>query len=244
MQLYFIRHAQSANNKLYEDTGKWDGRNADPELTELGHEQARRLAEHVACVNGEAPHRAEAARRDYVNRSGFGFTHVYTSLMVRAIATGSYLAEALNLPLMAWEDLHEVGGIFVIDPETGEHYGQPGQTRSELAARFPRLTLQQSVDDEGWWNRPHESIEQQTQRALRVVRELFERHGGTDDRVAVISHGGFYNFVLGELLGIQADNGFWFALNNTGITRFGFEGDSISLAYANRLEHLPTDLIT
>ncbi len=238
MQLYFIRHAQSANNRLYDETGTWNGRDSDPELTELGHEQAKRLAEHVACANGET------ARRDYVNRGGFGFTHLYSSLMVRALTTASYLSAALNLPLVVWEDLHEVGGIFVIDEETGEHIGQPGKPRSELAARFPQAQLPETLGEDGWWNRSHEAADQQARRARRFVYDLIERHGGADVRVAVVSHGGFYNFVLAELLGIQADNGFWFSINNTGITRFNFDPEGIGLAYANRLEHLPTELIT
>jgi 2,3-bisphosphoglycerate-dependent phosphoglycerate mutase len=238
MQLYFIRHAQSANNKLYEETGKWDGRDTDPELTTLGHEQARRLAEHVACANGETP------RRDFMNRGKFGFTQLYSSLMVRALATASYLSAALSLPLVASEDWHEGGGIFVIDEETGERSGQPGKTRSELAARFPQAQLPETLGEDGWWNRPHESVELQARRARRVIYDLIERHGAADDRVAVVSHGGFYNFVLAELLGIQADNGFWFSINNTGITRFNFDSEGSGLAYANRLEHLPTEFIT
>lgn len=238
MQLYFIRHAQSANNKLYEDTGSWDGRNSDPELTELGRRQAQHLAEHLACTNGEPP------SRDFLNRHGFGLTHLYTSLMVRAITTAAPIAAVLSLPLVAWEDLHEVGGIFVIEPETGEHLGRPGETRSDLAARFPQLRLAQAVGEDGWWNRPHEPFEQRTQRANRFVRDLLERHGGTDDRVAVISHGGFYNYILAELLGTRAEEGFWFGLNNTGITRLNFEEEGVGLAYANRLEHLPAELIT
>ena len=87
-------------------------------------------------------------------------------------------------------------------------------------------------------------MEQQAQRARRFVTDLVERHGGTDDRVAVVSHGGFYNLVLAELLGTRADNGFWFNINNTGITRFNFVPEGIGLAYANRLEHLPAELIT
>jgi len=238
MQLYFIRHAQSANNRLYEETGSWGGRDSDPELTELGYEQAQRLAEHAACANGGTP------RRDYVNRSGFGFTHVYSSPMVRALATGSYLAAALNLLLVVWEDLHEVGGIFVTDDETGEYIGQPGKSRSELAARFPQAQLPETLGEEGWWNRAHEPVELQVKRARRFVFDLLVQHGGSDDRVAVVSHGGFYNFVLAELLGTQAENGFWFGLNNTGITRFNFDPEGIGLAYANRLEHLPAELIT
>ena len=238
MQLYFIRHAQSANNKLYEDTGSWDGRDSDPELTDLGHQQARRLAEHLACANGELP------ARDFINRHGFGLTHIYTSLMVRAVTTASYIAAALNLPLSAWEDLHEIGGVFVIDPASGERIGQPGKTRADLLARFPQLTLAQADGADGWWNRPHEPPEQQAQRAKRFVRELFERHGATDDRVAVVSHGGFYNFILAELAGTKAEDSFWFSINNTGITRFNFEEEGVELMYANRLEHLPTELIS
>jgi 2,3-bisphosphoglycerate-dependent phosphoglycerate mutase len=238
MQLYFIRHAQSANNQLYEETGSWDGRDSDPDLTELGHAQAQRLAEHLACTNGGT------FTRDFVNRGGFGLTHLYSSLMVRALATGRYLAATLNLPLVVWEDLHEVGGIFVIDSESGEHIGQPGKTRSELAARFPHAQLPETLDDNGWWNRSHESAELRARRARRFVYDVLERHGRADDRVAVISHGGFYNYVLAELLGIQAENGFWFSLNNTGITRFNFDSEGIGLAYANRLEHLPAELIT
>ena len=238
MQLYFIRHAQSTNNKLYDDTGSWNDRDTDPELTELGHLQAQQLAQHLACANGKLP------RRDYINRSGFDLTHVYTSLMVRAITTAAYAAAALNLPLLVWEDLHEVGGIFRIDSESGEFIGLPGKTRSELAARFPQLMLEQPEDDGGWWNRPHEPITHQVERVRRFVRELQDRHGGTDDRVAIVSHGGFYNYLLAEILGTQAEAGFWFSINNTGITRFNFNGEGIGLAYANRLEHLPAELIS
>ena len=238
MQLYFIRHAQSANNQLYEETGSWDGRDCDPELTQLGHQQAQRLAEHLECATVEAP------GRDFINRRSFGLTHLYSSLMVRALDTKAYLAAALNLPLQVWEDLHEIGGIFTIDGETGAYIGQPGKTPAELAARFPQVELPLTLTDNGWWNRSHESVDLQARRARRFVYDLLERHGGGDDRVAVISHGGFYNLVMAELLGTQANHSFWFNINNTGITRFNFDPEGVGLAYANRLEHLPTELIT
>jgi 2,3-bisphosphoglycerate-dependent phosphoglycerate mutase len=113
-----------------------------------------------------------------------------------------------------------------------------------LAARFPLAQLPSTLTEDGWWNREHEAVELQAGRAQRFVNDLLERHGGTDDRVAVVSHGGFYNLVLAVLLGIQADNGFWFSINNTGITRINFVPEGIGLAYANRLEHLPAELIT
>ncbi len=238
MQLYFIRHAQSTNNRLYDETGAWDGRNSDPELTALGHRQAKLLAEHLACTNGESH------ARDYLNRRTFGLTHVYTSLMVRAVATAAYIAEALDLPLVAWEDLHEIGGVFINDAGTNELIGLPGKTRSDFAARFPNLILPQALGEDGWWNRPHESVEQQLARAQRFVRDVLERHGGADDRVAVVSHGGFYNFVLAVLLDATPGNGFWFGINNTAITRLDFSEEGVALVYANRAEHLPGELIT
>ncbi len=237
MQLYFIRHAQSANNKLYDETGSWNGRDADPELTEVGHQQAQRLAEHLAYTDGEA------GPRDYANRQGFGFTHLYTSPMVRAIITGQYIARSLNLPLRLWEDWHEVGGVIVIR-EDGEREGLPGKTRSDLANCFPDLILPESLSADGWWNRPPESIEQQLDRGRRVLRDLTERHGQTEDRVAVVSHGGFYNFFLTALLDTAPGDGFWFTLNNTGLTRLDFREEGVALTYANRLEHLPGKLIT
>jgi 2,3-bisphosphoglycerate-dependent phosphoglycerate mutase len=154
------------------------------------------------------------------------------------------LSAALNLPLVVWEDLHELGGIFFIDDETGERIGQHGKNRQELAGRFPQAQLPVTLTESGWWNRSHESVELQAQRARRLVCHLLERHGGSDDRVAVISHGGFYNIVLAELLGTPAHDGFWFNINNTGITRFNFVPEGVGLAYANRLEHLPAELIT
>jgi 2,3-bisphosphoglycerate-dependent phosphoglycerate mutase len=44
MQLYFIRHAQSANNALWAGTGSDEGRSHDPELTDTGKKQAGYLA--------------------------------------------------------------------------------------------------------------------------------------------------------------------------------------------------------
>ena len=239
MQLYFIRHAQSANNKLYDETGAWNGRDVDPELTEIGQRQAKHLAEHLACTHGAGA----TQPRDYANRQAFGITHLYTSPMVRAVSTATYLSEALGLPLTMWEDLHEIGGIFRVD-ENGERQGLPGKTRSDFAARFPDVILPQALGEDGWWNRPPESIEQQLDRAQRVVRDLSERHGQTDDRVVAVSHGGFYNFVLTALLGTTPGDGFWFGINNTGITRLDFSAEGIALMYANRLEHLSSELIT
>ncbi len=240
MQLYFIRHGQSENNILYDQTGSYHGRSVDPELTDMGRQQAKLLAQFLShCEPDFDPN-----QRDPQNRSGFGIMHLYTSLMVRAIDTAAPVAEALGLPLVAWIDLHERGGIYINDPETGEPIGLPGLNGAELSARCPRLILSDSVDPSGWWNRPFETPEQWPIRARRFLLELIERHGRTTDRVAVISHGGFYNQMLTELLKMPYSDNLWFELNNTAVTRIDFHDEGVDLVYLNHVDHLPKELIT
>jgi broad specificity phosphatase PhoE len=47
------------------------------------------------------------------------------------------------------------------------------------------------MGEEGWWNRPFEAELHRPERARRVLVELLQRHGGSNDRVAMVSHGAF-----------------------------------------------------
>jgi 2,3-bisphosphoglycerate-dependent phosphoglycerate mutase len=224
MQFYFIRHGQSANNLLYATTGSDKGRDYDPELTVTGHQQAELLG-------------------DFLKHNHFCFTHLYTSLMVRAVSTGMLVADRLGLPLVAWPDLHEEGGIYLSD-EYGKPVGQPGKDRAYFEMQFPNLVLPESLDSSGWWNRPYESAAERSARAKRFLQNLITRHGGTDHRVAVISHGGFYNHVLASLMNLSTRQSLWFVLNNTAISRIDFYPDKTDFVYHNRVDFLPLDLIT
>lgn len=237
MQFYFIRHAQSANNHLYETTGSSMGRSEDPELTQIGRRQAEMLAHFLKQRD------PKFSAADRLNRGGFAFTHLYTSLMVRAVATASILARELNLVLRGWEELHEGGGIYLDDPATGAKIGQPGKTRAYFAAHYPELILPATCNDAGWWNRPFEEYAQLAPRAERFWRELLARHGNTEDRVAVVSHGGFYNALMRVIFAIgRADA--WFNLNNAAITRVDFTPEETVLAYSNRVDFLPPEWVT
>lgn len=239
MQLYFIRHGQSENNALWMSTGSHKGRNQDPGLTEAGRRQAEFLAQFSS--------QADPALRqpfDFQNVAGFGITHLYTSLMLRAVATGTIIARALDLPLVAWEDLHEWGGIYLKDEQTDERIGLPGRNRAYFEAHYPDLVLPDSLGEAGWWNRPFEEPELRLPRARRFLRDLMERHGYTDDRVAVVSHGGFYNYLLAVILDVPERGGHWFALNNAAISRIDFDDEKIWLIYLNRVDFLPRELIT
>lgn len=240
MQLYFIRHGQSENNALWMSTGSHDGRSEDPGLTEVGRQQSHFLAQFLS----QADPNVAAIGSDIQNVAGFGITHLYTSLMVRAVETGTIIARALGLPLVAWEDLHEYGGIHLRDEQTDERIGLPGRNRAYFEAHYPDLVLPDSLGEEGWWNRPFEEPEQRLPRAKRFLRDLLERHGGTDDRVAVVSHGGFFNYLLVTILNLPGREGFWFVLNNAAISRFDFNDEETRLIYLNRVDFLPKELIT
>jgi 2,3-bisphosphoglycerate-dependent phosphoglycerate mutase len=238
VQLYFIRHAQSANNALFAAGQGVAVRGHDPALTELGQRQADCLAEFLARSNPNAPH----AMGDPQNRAGFGFTHLYCSLMVRAVATGTVVAQRLGLPLHAWLDWHEEGGLY-LDGDNGERLPSPGPGRADFARDYPSLVLPETLDDAGWWTRPFEDLAERPARARRVLAELVARHSG-DDRVAVISHGGFYNQLMGALLDVQPPYHLNYLIGNTSITRIALIPEGHYLVYQNRCDHLPDELVT
>lgn len=239
MQFYYIRHGQSANNYRMAQTGSALGRSDDAELTEIGRRQAECLAAFLAARSaGPAPD------PDYQNVGGFGLTHLYSSLMVRAVATGTIISQAVGIPLVGWWDWHETGGIFLENYETGEYIGQPGKPRAYFAEHYPDFILPDDAAETGWWNRPFEAREERFPRAERVLQALLARHGDTEDRVAVVSHGGFFNYLLAAILRYPLENRPWFALNNVAITRIDFNPTTTEIIYVNRADFLPRELMT
>ena len=246
MQLYFIRHGQSINNANWNNTDYQES--PDPILTEMGHEQASLLAAFLQKNQAITP----SKEWNIQNRYGFGLTHVYTSLMERAVSTAAPIAEALDIPLIAWKEIHEEGGIFSRG-DKAKVQGLPGRPRSFFMENFRLLQLPDDLDETGWWNRPFEAEEERQPRADQVFAELLARHRDRDAqpeaRVALVSHGGFFMRLLSAVLKLpwrQAALGLksWFLLNNCSISRFDIRGDEITIAYVNRTDFLPDHLIT
>jgi 2,3-bisphosphoglycerate-dependent phosphoglycerate mutase len=247
MELYFIRHGQSINNANWDNPGYQES--PDPMLTEIGHEQARLLAEFLkknqALTHSEKQWNSQ-------NRFGFGLTHVYTSLMERAAFTAAPIAQALDLPLIAWKEIHEEGGIFSRGDKSNIQ-GLPGRPRSFFMENFRPITLPEDLDETGWWNRPFEAEAERQPRADQVFADLLARHRDRDglsvQRVALVSHGGFFMRLLSAILQLpwrQASLGLksWFLLNNCSISRFDIRGEEITAVYINRTDFLPDHLIT
>ncbi len=247
MELYFIRHGQSENNANW---GRDDFQDVpDPELTETGYKQAEILANYL----GERQNLVEGIDWNSQNRYGFGLTHIYTSLMIRAVGTAMPIAQTLGLPLVAWSEIHETGGIFERnDGDTRK--GLPGKTRSYFVKHYPDLILPEWLDENGWWNRPFESTEERKPRAERVWKDLLKHHGDQEGeeehRVAIVSHGGFFMYLFTTALGIEMRriqeslHEYWFLMNNCSITRLDVKNEQVLIAYTNRNDFLSDYLIT
>ena len=109
MQLYFVRHAQSTNNALWDETGASIGRSEDPELTEMGLIQAGLAAKYIRESRDESLARFAQTGKP----TEFNITHLYTSPMIRAVATAAEISKQIGISMVLFKDLHESGGIYL-----------------------------------------------------------------------------------------------------------------------------------
>ena len=72
----------------------------------------------------------------------------------------------LDLAPEIWVDIHENGGIYLDHGDERGKVGYPGQTRAEIAARFPTIIAPKEVGENGWWKYPS---------VLNLVMECFDR---------------------------------------------------------------------
>ena len=245
-RLYLIRHAQSANNEIWDGSDHNPARDPDPEITATGHRQAETLAQHLAQPHAEPrqhPFRPAA-------QAHFGLTHVYCSLMTRSILTAEYIAGACDLELEALPDIFEKHGIYDVD-ENGAPRGLPGPGRDYFEQRFPRLKLPLELDPAGWWNRPFEEEAAFLERMQKVVGEIRRRLDDSDECIAMVAHGDFIDQFVNELMGVERHRhnygNHWvanWAFHNTSISRIDFVGGSHNVIYTNRIDHLPNELVT
>jgi 2,3-bisphosphoglycerate-dependent phosphoglycerate mutase len=253
MELYIIRHAQSVNNVLMDQ----HDRVVDPPLTDLGERQARILAQHIASgwqpitwspipVPENVPMQG--------NWRGYGFTRLYCSPMLRALQTAQLIGRATSLQPEVWIDIHEQGGMYLEEGEGEDRMpiGKPGLSRAEILARFPNYVLPQGITQDGWYSGGYEDWPAAHVRAARVAEAL--RSWASDDsaRIAIVSHGGFADALLKALLHggpapLREDNrpGFFYLHFNTAIDRVDFDAQGrLRVAYLNRAEHLPPEMLS
>ena len=234
MDLYIIRHAQSVNNALADPRHRL----CDPPLTEVGWRQAELLARHLAHSYSEG-----SAHGYDQGRPGLELTRLFCSPMRRALQTAAPLSRALGLPVEVWVEIHEQGGIWLDHGEAGGIVGYPGITRQELSAEFPGYVIPEQITDQGWWHGGYEEMAACERRASQVAGTLLQWAEG-NDRIALITHGGFSNVLLRILLG-SAGQPVFYHLDNTSVSLLRLRGNGeISVRYLNRIDHLPPELVT
>ena len=106
------------------------------------------------------------------------------------------------------------------------------------------------MPEKGWWNFREEGSEALYARAKVSLDYLLDKHG-ENDRVAIFSHGGFYQAFLYHVMGLthktlypQPGRELGLGINNTAITRIVRRDSSIFIPYMNRTTHLTPDLIS
>lgn len=244
MRLYLIRHGQSINNALYAE-GREKERQFDPELTDIGKQQAQHVAQYIAEADDMPSNQTE----------NFNLTHLYCSAMVRAMQTAQPIAQALGIQPEVWVDVHEIGGLFLADDEDNIT-AYPGMNRTEIGERFADYVLPEQVTDVGWWDTKQlsESPPETVARAVRVAHILSER-AHTDEHIGLVSHGAFMDLLIKAFLSRLPSHpeSLFFTHYNTAITRIdfgeGYQGatvgvDRIRIHYQNRVQHLPSNLWT
>jgi broad specificity phosphatase PhoE len=243
MQLYIIRHAQSANNVLIDETQ----RTHDPILTEIGRQQAEILAQHLFDGPNHDPFMdPRTGYSEPEQYTGIPITHLYCSAMHRSLQTASPVAQALGLPVEIWLELHEHGGIYLETPEGITGYG--GRTRREIVEEFPGFVLPETLTDDGWYDvrQGKETRALSYGRAAQVAVDLRKRAKAEPEaRIALITHGTFIDSLLKALFNQLPATHMYYLHYNTAITRIDFRDDDRMLVrHVNRVDHLPPDLIT
>lgn len=215
----------------------------DPPLTELGLRQARLIAEHLA--NG-IDHETQAIEGQPADTplNGMRISRLYCSAMLRALQTAQLVGGALGLQPHVWVDIHEEGGMWLDHGEPEGICGYPGMTRDEIAGRFPECVLPAEITGQGWWRYGREEWQPFLDRAARVAAALRER-ASSDERIAIVTHGGFGAYLLRALVNAPLDANVFFHHDNTGVTRVRFRADGrVNIRYQNRVDHLPAGMVT
>ena len=214
MHLYLIRHGQSVEN-----TQPWDGKNTNSPLTDLGNEQARRLAAHL--------------------KGRITFDHLYVSSMLRTRQTAAYLEDAMSIEAVVDDRLREVGNAY---PD-GKAFPNDALPRYILGV-WGSLQPYSPVTDGGEnWMHFRARVGSFVEWAIQLLDGDHAEH-----RTAVVCHGGVIEGVFEHVFQKGPVSPLVVHSYNTGVTHLEFnpmEGmPSWKLYYHNRTNHLNDDQIT
>jgi broad specificity phosphatase PhoE len=222
--IWLIRHGESQGNLERRIQG-W----TDYPLTDLGRQQAARLAERLVQLTGpDPPERVYAPLGAGRRGRGEGALHaLIASPLERAAETARIIGEALALPVRFDERLKEY------------NFGPlNGLTPDDVVARFPEVQAAWHVN-RPWEPLPGEEGEPAfVARAREVMDELV---AGMPEgaSAAVVAHGGSIDACLRGWLGIDYHNGRRaFAFDNASLSLVRVRANSFRILLINDTCHL------
>ena len=221
MELYLIRHAESANNArpTYE-------RVEDPAITPVGRLQAVHLADWLATLAADA---------------------LITSPFLRTLQTAIPILESTSFTMQIWHNVFERGGCFRGYDETnlaGAMGMSRGQILRTLGQHAGRCTLDESIDDEGWWGEQEPELDIEAERRSREVCERLLSTFGAEQVVVLLIHADLKRLMLTEMMDDHVNVSKLGPMRNAGITKVNRVNGRWQLDYFNSVTHLPARLIT
>ena len=210
MNLYLIRHGQSLGNVGLGGP--------DPELTDVGREQARL----TGAVLPEGPNRQIGQHH---NRP---IDRLYCSPLRRALETATIISEAIGVGITVRPDLAECGGP---RPES--------MMAPQVVEAFPHVSLDDTMPEGPWWPTEKEDRIASAARAERVKAWIMETWADTDETVVIVSHAVFINFLCNALMNVHPAWALSITFNNCNITRFLLTPERPILICLNEVSHLP-----
>jgi 2,3-bisphosphoglycerate-dependent phosphoglycerate mutase len=235
-RLLLVRHAQSENNlsnarireQFRSDPERMHleaerARKPDPELSEVGREQAERVAKVLAPVVADSR------------------CLLISSPMRRALRTATAIATRAGIERFVCEgELFEIGGC---------HYCgevRPSSTAAQIEAEF--AVQCRSVGPEGWFaGRSGRERDDEARARVDSVIAWAERTlaSGSHETIVVVAHGDLLSRWLRRWLQVPGTRGLAFVHGNTGISTLRFDPiDGLLLEGLNALGHLPPQLRT
>ena len=185
--------------------------------------------------DGAEPHLTERGRRQarYAAERARQrpYQALYTSPMSRALETACAVAETTGLKPSVSIDLAEFREL----PDFR------GFARSLLESRYPSVALPDECTEEGWWTGVEEHEEALYERAARAAVWLRERHEATDDRVLLVTHGGFGSALVSTLLGLPPCGYMRFGQANCGYTIVDVEPGLVRVQKLSCTWHIPSE---
>ena len=221
MELYLIRHAESANNArpTYE-------RVEDPDITAIGRLQAAHLAQWLTTLKVDA---------------------FVTSPFRRTLQTAAVVLDVTAHRLDVWHNVFERGGCYR-GYDKATLAGAMGMGRADilrmLGCHSERCLLDETILDTGWWGgKDRESNDQARIRAAEVCQRLVDcyREGQV---VVLLIHADLKRLMLAEMLQGHVNVNKLGPLRNVGITKVNRVDGQWQLDYFNSVTHLPARLIT